>query len=114
MNIMDEFDDKFEEFRKEILDKLKGIADEAVSEAVDEDTYQDRTGHLRASNGYALFDDGIVEMDAIDSEFYEKEDTEGTGVMIGNSAFYASFVESKGFNVITNQILSAEEKIKGK
>jgi hypothetical protein len=59
----------------------------AVEYAVENGSYQNRTGLLRKSNIANVTDEGLE---------------------LRNTAFYASFVESKGFDVLKNAALEAE------
>jgi len=81
----------FDTAKKEVVANEKLIGDEAVQYAIENGSYKNRTGHLRASN-------------------YSNADEEGLG--IGNSAEYASFVESKGFDVVSGAALYAEKQLK--
>lgn len=67
------------------------VGEEYVQEAQQEGNYQDRTGHLRASNYYQVEDDGLE---------------------LGNRADYASNVEAKGYEVSSTFALRAEAKLK--
>lgn len=75
----------------EVQKKMIDVGDEAANYAKQNGNYQDRTGHLRASNDY---------------------DVDETGVTLKNEAEYASFVESKGFEVLSNAALYAEKRLK--
>lgn len=66
------------------------VGDEAVEENKTNHKYQNRTGMLESSNYSALYDDGLV---------------------IGNDAPYASFVESKGHSVTQRGILLAKKRL---
>lgn len=67
------------------------VGKEAVNYAIEHGSYQNRTGTLRKSNKYAVEVDGLV---------------------IRNDAEYASFVESKGYEVLTGAALFAEKRLK--
>ena len=54
-------------------------------------SYKNRTGTLRKSNKYSAQDDGLE---------------------LRNEAEYASFVESKGYEVLTGAALFAEKRLK--
>lgn len=64
---------------REVVDMLKGVAEEARRLNVEEGDYRDFTGRLRRSN-YGTAD--------------------RNGIRVGNTAPYASEVESRGRNVI--------------
>ena len=75
--------------------EVKAVEDkvgmEAVDYAVKNGSYQNRTGTLRKSNKYSVQDDGLE---------------------LRNEAEYASFVESKGYEVLTGAVLFAERRLK--
>ena len=84
-------DNFFDEGMKEVKDKMEEIGEEAVQDAKDTGTYQDQTGHLRESNVSEVTEDGLE---------------------LRNEAEYASYVESKGFEVLSSAALRAESKLK--
>lgn len=84
-------DQFFEDGKWEVEKKMIDVGDEATNYAKQNGNYQDRTGHLRASNDY---------------------DVDETGLTLKNEAEYASFVESKGFDVLSSAALYAERRLK--
>lgn len=74
-----------------VQSKMIDVGDEATNYAKQNGNYQDRTGYLRASNEY---------------------DVDETGLTLKNEAEYASFVESKGYEVLSNAALYAEKRLK--
>ena len=83
--------DILDEIKREIMAAQEAVGKECVAQAKAEGNYQDRTGNLRRSNYYENTEDGLV---------------------IGNSAEYASKVEAKGYEVISTFALRAEAKLK--
>lgn len=81
------FDDGEWEVEKAMID----VGDEAIKDAEESGTYQDHTLNLRTSNNY---------------------DVEKDGLALENSADYASYVEAKGFDVLSGSALRAEKKLK--
>ena len=81
------FDDGEWEVEKAMID----VGDEAIKDAEESGTYQDHTLNLRTSNNYDVDKDGLV---------------------LENSADYASYVEAKGFDVLSGSALRAEKKLK--
>lgn len=67
------------------------VGKEAVDYAVKNGNYQNQTGTLRKSNKYSVQDNGLE---------------------LRNEAEYASFVESKGYEVLTGAALYAERRLK--
>ena len=85
---VDQFFDNLEwEVQKGMID----VGDEAVKDAKANHTYKNRTGNLEASNDYDVDKDGLT---------------------LENSAPYASYVEAKGFDVLSGPALRAEKKLK--
>lgn len=81
----------FQQGESEVVAKVSEIGEESIQYAKDNGTYKDRTGTLRQSN---------------DSE------ADITGLTLKNKAEYASFVESKGFDVLSGAALYAEKRLK--
>lgn len=81
------FDDVEWEVQKGMID----VGDEAVKDAKDNHTYQNRTGNLEKSNTFDVDKDGLT---------------------LENTAEYASYVEAKGFVVLSDPALRAEKKLK--
>ena len=75
----------------EVEKKMIDVGDEAVKYAEEYGNYQDRTLTLRTSNDYDVDKDGLT---------------------LKNEAEYASFVESKGFDVLSGAALYAEKRLK--
>ena len=70
----------FQDGEWEVEKKMIDVGDEAVKFAEEHGDYQDRTLTLRTSNDYDVDKDGLT---------------------LKNEAEYASFVESKGFEVLS-------------
>lgn len=75
----------------DVQKKMIDIGAEAKEYAEVHGSYQDRTLTLRTSNGYDVTDEGLI---------------------LSNSAEYASFVEAKGYEVLTGAALYAEKRLK--
>lgn len=75
----------------EVQKKMIDVGDEAVKYAEEHGNYQDHTLTLRTSNDY---------------------DVDESGLTLKNEAEYASFVESKGFDVLSGAALYAEKRFK--
>mgnify|MGYP000285483415 FL=1 len=84
-------DSWFDEETAHVLEKEREIGAEAVEYAKDNGNYQDHTSLLRKSN---------------DSEVDKQ------GLLLKNETDYASYVESKGFDVLSGTALFAEKKLK--
>lgn len=81
------FDDVEWEVEKGMID----VGDAAVKDAKENHTYQNRTKNLENSNMYEVDKDGLT---------------------LENTADYASYVEAKGFVVLSSPALRAEKKLK--
>ena len=81
------FDDVEWEVEKGMID----VGDAAVKDAKENHTYQNRTRNLEKSNTYDVDKDGLT---------------------LENTADYASYVEAKGFVVLSAPALRAEKKLK--
>ena len=81
------FDDGEWEVEKAMID----VGDAAVKDAKENHTYQNRTRNLEKSNAYDVDKDGLT---------------------LENTADYASYVEAKGFVVLSDPALRAEKKLK--
>ena len=81
------FDDGEWEVEKAMID----VGDDAVKDAKANHTYKNRSGNLEASNDFDVDKDGLT---------------------LENSADYASYVEAKGFDVLSGPALRAEKKLK--
>ena len=84
-------DDFFDEGEWEVEKKMIDVGDESVKYAEEHGTYQDHTLNLRTSN---------------------KFDVDKNGLTLENTAEYASYVEAKGFDVLSSAALQAEKKLK--
>ena len=84
-------DDFFDEGEWEVEKKMIDVGDEAVKYAEEHGDYKDHTLTLRTSNDYDVDKDGLT---------------------LKNEAEYASFVESKGYDVLSGAALYAEKRLK--
>lgn len=81
----------FDEGEAEVLAGMEEEGKAFVEDAKVTGSYRDRTRHLRASNGY---------------------EADKNGLILKNEAEYASFVESKGFEVAGSAALRTEKRLK--
>lgn len=88
-----DIDEAFDQFDQEVKELMTEAGKMAVQYAKDNGDYQDRTGMLRKSNEYEVEDDGLV---------------------LKNDAEYASFVEAKGFDVLSGGVLVADKFLNDK
>lgn len=113
-----------EEVDDEYYALLSEIGREATHNAKITGTYQNRTGNLRNANGGCVVRNGKiidlwVETDGIHPKAVEKTENlliysekPKDGLYLANGMEYASFVESKGFEVVlSNGVLYAQSQI---
>lgn len=79
-------------FDRDVHNAVAKVGQEAVDYAVEHGDYQDRTGNLRRSN--------VFEVDG------------NNNLELRNEADYATYVESKGYDVIGGAALYAESRLK--
>lgn len=134
----DDIEKIIEEFLNRVVriikNELSQIGLEAISEArlksKQQGGFDDQTGNLRSSMYYCLIYNGEIIIEDFEasnkgsdkqsgiesakkaSRDIASEDNEGWGIVIGAAMEYASWVEAKGFDVITGATLSAESKLK--
>jgi len=81
----------FEDGEREVEITMAKVGEEAVEDAKANHTYKNRTGNLEASN---------------------ESETDKDGLTLKNTADYASYVEAKGFDVLSGPALRAEKRLK--
>ena len=81
----------FEDGEQEVESTMANVGEEAIEDAKVNHTYTNRTGNLESSNKYETDNDGLI---------------------LKNTADYASYVEAKGFDVLSGSALRAEKKLK--
>lgn len=84
-------DDFIQEGRRELINEMSSIGKEAVQHAVESGDYQNHTYVLRSSNDF---------------------EADETGLTLKNEADYASYVEKKGYEVLSGSALFAEKRLK--
>lgn len=81
----------FEGGELDVESAMANVGEEAVEDAKVNHTYKNRTGNLEASN---------------------ESESDKDGLTLSNTADYASYVEAKGFDVLSGSALRAEMKLK--
>jgi hypothetical protein len=104
------------ELKKEIVDGLTKIGEKYMNLAKQTGTYKDRTGNLRNSNSYRVYQNGVAVAEYIGrpetGQMFEDLATgRGIELIVGNGREYASFVEGKGYNVVSEAFLWVEDEI---
>ena len=110
-------------FEESLLDEFRRTGEQFIADARSIRTYQDQTGNLRSSIGYALFKDGQM----LERSFPGGDVTGSGGTLakwVANSykrgyllvvvagMFYAQYVEAKSYDVLTGSSYAAETNIK--
>lgn len=127
-DVQKRFDAFLEQIHKQQIKRLQRLGEMCVEHARNipkEQGFQDQTGNLRSSIGYAVFDDGV----AVHTMYYAiKGGSEGAkkGAQLANKVGsqkpgiclvvtagmnYAIYVESKGRDVITSAEHLAEREL---
>lgn len=94
MDVESDFSDVekyFEDGKWEVQKAMIDVGDAAVKDAEENGTFQDHTLNLRISNEFDVDEDGLT---------------------LQNTAEYASYVEAKGFEVLSGAALRAEKKLR--
>lgn len=112
-------------FEDSLLDEFRRTGEQFIADARNIRTYQDQTGNLRSSIGYALFKDGQM----LEQTFPGGDVTGSGGTLakwVANSykrgyllvvvagMFYAQYVEAKSYDVLTGSSYAAETNIKAR
>ncbi|MDR2765434.1 MAG: hypothetical protein LBB90_10455 [Tannerella sp.] len=103
--------------KQKIIDRLHKIGEKFVNHAKNTGTYEDRTSNLRNANSYRIYRDGVMVREFIGRPktgkiFEELKSGIGIEAFFGNGMEYASFVEGKGYNVVTAAFMWVESEIK--
>lgn len=122
--IQNEINQSVDEWLTTLLDRLVTLGEYCYSEAINKITYTHRTGNLGSSTGYLVLRDGQIYAEGGFHQIIgpDRNDTTEDGTLIGRSYAeslipeysrgyvmlfvagmnYASYVEAKGYNVITS------------
>lgn len=92
-----DIDSVIKEGMNQMVKQMKVRAEQAVSYAQEKGSYQDHSGTLRRSNKYKADETGV--------ELYNDAQAE-------NGHYYASNVESKGYEVLSSAALQLEKNLK--
>lgn len=116
----------FEEWESDIWGTVAESGLDAVKYAKEHGEYKNRTGRLRNAPGYAVVKDGeIIKLEVpTDGNHPEaRKETENfllygkrpqNGLILADGMKYASFVESKGFDVLSGAALHADSELERK
>lgn len=119
---------KFEDIEKKVLNVLMNAGEQAVRQARLKGSYQDRTGNLRSSIGYVIVKRGeVVHQSAFNVvkggqegskeglslalDLVKNYPTDNVLIVVAGMN-YATYVERKGFDVLSSAQLKAEEVVK--
>lgn len=87
-----DIDDFLSDGEWEVEKAMIDVGDEVIRDAKEHHTYQNHTYNLERSNNF---------------------DVDESGLTLTNDAEYASYVEAKGYDVLSGAALKAESKLKG-
>lgn len=119
-------DEAFEEWESDIWGTVAESGLDAVKYAKEHGEYKNRTGRLRNAPGYAVVKDGEIiklEVPADGNQPEARKETENfllygkrpqNGLILADGMKYASFVESKGFDVLSGAALHADSELERK
>lgn len=119
-------DEAFEQWEAEVWDVVTDVGLGAVRYAKEHGGYKNRTGRLRNAPGYAVVKDGEIikmEVPADGNQPEARKETENfllygkrpqNGLILADGMKYASFVESKGFDVLSGATLRADSELERK
>ena len=120
-DVKEVFDTFVEDVEIQLIQLYAYVGEDFVNNARNTSTYKDRTGNLRSSIGYVVALDGEVKIDNLEGTAEGKarakelvqqvlsEESSGI-VLIGFAGMqYASYVESKGYDVITGSVPKASK-----
>lgn len=119
-------DEAFNDWEAEVWNAVADIGLDAVEYAKEHGEYKNHTHNLRNAPGYAIVKDGEVikiEVPADGNHPEARKETENfllygkrpqNGLILADGMRYASFVESKGFDVLGGAALHADAELKNK
>ena len=110
---MDEFDKAIDDLKKEVKRELIKEGRAAIAHARRNGNYKNRRGRLRKSLGFAVTDDGVehIQANEITTKLIENNDTEGISLILADGMPYGSYVEAKGYDVLSSAYLRAKENL---
>lgn len=113
------FDKIKEQYIKTATNKFIEVGERCITEARDNGSYTDRTGNLRNSVGYVVLLNGIEQSQSNISKLNHKQIEEIKAkypkdlvLIVVAGMNYASYVEAKGYNVLSSAELMTEQILK--
>ena len=113
------FDKIKEQYIKAATQKFIEVGERCITEARDNGSYTDRTGHLRNSVGYVVLLNGKEVSQSNISKLNHKQIEEIKAkypkdlvLIVVAGMNYAAYVEAKGYNVLSSAELMAENILK--
>ena len=121
--------EKTREYRRKCLTLFQYVGEQCVNDARLNGSYTDRTGNLRSSIGWAIFEDGkIVGMSDFSKVGEESDQAEGASkdyinelasqygkgltLVIVAGMHYAAYVAGRGYNVLDSAEILGEKLIR--
>lgn len=115
-NLDKEVDQAIKETINEVALKMAAMGESYIAESREKGSYTDRTGNLRNANSYAVFYDGKELFSSYghpDTEkfFNEVKSPSGLELIVGNGMEYCSYVEAKGYDVVSSGFLTVMNEV---
>ena len=93
-DILQECDTAINDLHNEVVNEMTATGNDAVQYAIDNGAYKNRTGRLRKSNTSEVTDD-----------------SNSANLSLENTAPYGSFVEAKGYDVLSGAYLETKKRL---
>lgn len=125
--IMQHMDNELAAFERVIIRRLQYMGEKCIVQARDHGSYQDQTGNLRSSVGYVIVRNGAIlsgsNFDTVKggsegqsegrsfAQELASKFTKGIALIVVAGMEYASYVEAKGYDVLTSSEMLAEREV---
>lgn len=112
---LDDILKEIEAAERRLILRLQRMGEQYVAMARQKGNYTDQTGNLRNANSYRLYKDGKVLFQSIGSsatgEFLDNYIIGiGLELVCGNGMEYCTYVEGKGYDVVSSGFLKVESE----
>lgn len=112
---LDDILKEIEAAERRLILRLQRMGEQYVAMARQKGNYTDQTGNLRNANSYRLYKDGKVLFQSIGSSATGKFLDNyiigvGLELVCGNGMEYCTYVEGKGYNVVSSGFLKVESE----
>ncbi|MDD3229583.1 MAG: hypothetical protein PHE09_10245 [Oscillospiraceae bacterium] len=112
----DELNRAITETQQEAALLLASIGEEYIIESKETGSYQDDTGNLRGANSYGVYLNGNLLYGSFGrsdtKRFFDSvKDNDGLQLICGNGMEYCSYVEGKGFVVVSSGFIKVMNRV---